>query len=798
MKNLILPYYAILSIFLVFVYSTDFSQSTLLVDFGADASSNSFGLAGWNTLIKSPNVSYSSAGPGGLLPNAGVEEFDDYQGVQGTARNFTLGERIVVTWYNTSATETYRMNARISFADPNAPNEDGADGNWYTMRSFEDYRYSYQDIGPGETKKTVFNLTDSGVHATTGSHSVVNVNVSFEWFDSDPKQYLLCDKIELYYDADIVAPNAPTGLSASAVSDSKIELNWTAPSDNVGVVEYLVYLNGNVEGYSRTNSYTASLLEPATEYTFTVTALDAAGNESGHSASASATTNAYAGAADLFNPKGLEYKGAFTVPETFAYGGDAFEYNPDGDGGQAGAGAADGYPGSLYISNLNIPSRGLIAEVAIPAPVVSASHDINDLNEATVIQAATNIRPANVNNWDYVDIWRSGLEYVSEENRLYSSWGIYYTVTDEKHSSISFCTADNLSGSTKYGAWYIGASDALPNDKMLGDYLFRTPQSWADANTSGRSLVNGRYREGGLSGLGPTLYSFALLGVGEPPAADAVLPFTTLLEYGDVAASDNYNFPNSITDYNHSDLWRDADWISGGSTDAVMIIGDKAHGDNWYGYQGEHMRHNWVICDLPYPDFYATDPNGKGWQAHDYIPMAIFYDPDDLAAVAVGTMNSYDPQPYAAKRFDESIFWRDGKLMEIVSASYDDVNERLYVTEFNGLNDGRLIIHVFDYDSALVSVAQNEIKPSRFKLYQNYPNPFNPSTTIKYALPKPGFAILKVFDILGREVATLVNQKQSAGNYSVKFNAGNLPSGIYFYRIHAGVFTKTKEMMILK
>ncbi|MCB0732925.1 MAG: T9SS type A sorting domain-containing protein, partial [Ignavibacteriae bacterium] len=90
-----------------------------------------------------------------------------------------------------------------------------------------------------------------------------------------------------------------------------------------------------------------------------------------------------------------------------------------------------------------------------------------------------------------------------------------------------------------------------------------------------------------------------------------------------------------------------------------------------------------------------------------------------------------------------------------------------------------------------------------FKLTQNYPNPFNPSTTIKYQLPtnvKSETANVKliVFDILGRQVATLVNQKQNPGNYEVQFDANNLPSGVYFYKLTAVNFVETKKMVLLR
>jgi hypothetical protein len=88
--------------------------------------------------------------------------------------------------------------------------------------------------------------------------------------------------------------------------------------------------------------------------------------------------------------------------------------------------------------------------------------------------------------------------------------------------------------------------------------------------------------------------------------------------------------------------------------------------------------------------------------------------------------------------------------------------------------------------------------PKSFKLYQNYPNPFNPVTTIKFGLPKSEFVELKIFDILGREVAVLVREPREAGIYSVKFDASNFASGVYFCKIAAGNFTETKKLLLIK
>jgi hypothetical protein len=90
------------------------------------------------------------------------------------------------------------------------------------------------------------------------------------------------------------------------------------------------------------------------------------------------------------------------------------------------------------------------------------------------------------------------------------------------------------------------------------------------------------------------------------------------------------------------------------------------------------------------------------------------------------------------------------------------------------------------------------IIPDEFVLYQSYPNPFNPSTTIKYSLPNSDIVSLKVFDILGREVAILLDEYKTAGTHTVEFNASGLASGVYFYQLRAQYFIETKKMVLMK
>jgi photosystem II stability/assembly factor-like uncharacterized protein len=99
----------------------------------------------------------------------------------------------------------------------------------------------------------------------------------------------------------------------------------------------------------------------------------------------------------------------------------------------------------------------------------------------------------------------------------------------------------------------------------------------------------------------------------------------------------------------------------------------------------------------------------------------------------------------------------------------------------------------------ITSVAQAiDPLPINYFLSQNYPNPFNPSTKITYSLPNTGMVQIKVFDLLGQEIATLVNEEKPVGTYEVNWNAANLPSGVYFYRIQAGSFVQTRKMILLK
>ena len=98
----------------------------------------------------------------------------------------------------------------------------------------------------------------------------------------------------------------------------------------------------------------------------------------------------------------------------------------------------------------------------------------------------------------------------------------------------------------------------------------------------------------------------------------------------------------------------------------------------------------------------------------------------------------------------------------------------------------------------MTDVETEKIPPDNFLLYQNYPNPFNPSTKISWQLPVGSWQTLKIYDVLGNEVVTLVNEEKPAGNYEIIFDAKNLSSGVYFYQLKTYEFIQTKKMILMK
>jgi photosystem II stability/assembly factor-like uncharacterized protein len=132
------------------------------------------------------------------------------------------------------------------------------------------------------------------------------------------------------------------------------------------------------------------------------------------------------------------------------------------------------------------------------------------------------------------------------------------------------------------------------------------------------------------------------------------------------------------------------------------------------------------------------------------------------------------------------------------SNTNEDLNDIYFVDDTTGYVVGNSGTFLKTISGGIVGIEKVTEKPKKFLLFQNYPNPFNPTTTIKYQVPKASHITITVYDVLGKEVATLVNEFKKAGIYSVNLDASKLASGVYFYRIKAGEWIETKKMLLLR
>jgi hypothetical protein len=143
--------------------------------------------------------------------------------------------------------------------------------------------------------------------------------------------------------------------------------------------------------------------------------------------------------------------------------------------------------------------------------------------------------------------------------------------------------------------------------------------------------------------------------------------------------------------------------------------------------------------------------------------------------------------PFYVRTISYSFITKSGAVVEAVASDTTASNSGIIQT------DGAT------WSSTNTVGVENEDQiPTQYSLSQNYPNPFNPSTKIKYQMPKSGLTTLKIYDILGKEVATLVNENKMAGYYEINFDASQLASGIYIYQLKANDFVFSKKMILLK
>lgn len=160
-----------------------------------------------------------------------------------------------------------------------------------------------------------------------------------------------------------------------------------------------------------------------------------------------------------------------------------------------------------------------------------------------------------------------------------------------------------------------------------------------------------------------------------------------------------------------------------------------------------------------------------------------------------GTPRAIRYRKFSSGSWNTSIEASTGSPTGLQNAAVVELNTTSGAFAYAGTNNANVYFNNQDWT---VDVNEGEATPENYSLEQNYPNPFNPSTTIKFRIPENSFVSLKVYNVLGKEVATLVNEEKNAGIFEVNFNANNLSSGVYFYKLETGNFVKTNKMILLK
>ena len=220
------------------------------------------------------------------------------------------------------------------------------------------------------------------------------------------------------------------------------------------------------------------------------------------------------------------------------------------------------------------------------------------------------------------------------------------------------------------------------------------------------------------------------------------------------------------------------------------LIGDLSNTIRTYGLNGNYLGNFATELDFPHEISITADSN-----------------------IVVAVDNELDPRGVHIYDYNGN-FVKELEPMMLLRGAIQLSNGNFLVTNIGGVHEidtsgivlrtvlgGVSAWHISKVTLSAISGIQNDLlNPTiRFNIEQNYPNPFNPSTSIQYAVSSRQFVSLKVYDLLGREVATLVNEEKPAGNYEVEFNGTGLPSGIYLYHLFIdNNYKETKKMILLK
>jgi hypothetical protein len=367
-----------------------------------------------------------------------------------------------------------------------------------------------------------------------------------------------------------------------------------------------------------------------------------------------------------------------------------------------------------------VPDGNQVTEISIPEPAVAANP--SNLPLASFIQGFQNPLAGRFTQME--EIPKVGMHYLDHPAagpKIHVCWGQH--LQPDNDASHAFFDPD-LSAASFQGSWFIG----YQNLYSVNGYMFGIPMDWADTYTHSRYLATGRMRDGGQGGMGPALFAYRLWSdSGAVPASGTHLEETVLLLYEN--AYNTADIVRNMDGYQHPDEWEGGAFITTPSgKSAVLFAGTKSNGlKYWYGFMNplgpeypcvEAHITDFLTCrnadgsSCPEEDFAGCCTDGvdcisyRGWWSTRFDAQFILYDPADLARVASGDMESWEPQPYASLDVDDRLYldppvWDeptvgrgDQRRYRIGAAAYDRDSGHLYVVEHLA-DGGKPVIHVW-------------------------------------------------------------------------------------------------------
>lgn len=343
------------------------------------------------------------------------------------------------------------------------------------------------------------------------------------------------------------------------------------------------------------------------------------------------------------DPNSLKYQGAFRLPDqaggsSWEYSGSAMTYFPEGDP----QGSHDPFPGSLFI--IGHDHQHFVSEVSIPIPLRSASKNCQELNTAETLQPFNDIRS---NLFPELEIPRAGLAYLpavtpGATGKLHYCFGQHFQF--EQASSHGWVEL-TLAKPRTSGPWRLGDF----TNYVTNDYLCPIPEDWSRANLPGYQLATGRFRDGQWGGLGPSLLAYKPPQPPGPEMGTKLQEVVPLLMYGTQVpgqAELEIDPQHRMKNFSEADEWSGVAWV-GGKRPAVLFTGTKALGKTWYGFANGVVYPIGAEENEKIPDVPPFPYDSRGWWSTNIAAQLLFFDPHDLAAVAKGTKQTWEPQPYA-------------------------------------------------------------------------------------------------------------------------------------------------------